>query len=394
MESVFANLEKDEKQQISNLKKNIRALNQKYQNKDPLELLDPAKHTCAYLFILNARLHSDSNNITFLQRFVSSFVYSGALKEEFQLLMTWLSKQPLDLAQPFMVQLAITASKQKCLVIQVPALIASIQLKRIDQGLLIIKEPIEEFHCDVKQFLLYYYYGGMVYLASKQYENAIEFFTTTLYVPTMNPSHVQLEAYKKLLFSSFIQSGKTVSIPSHIPMAVSKMISSAAQVYSNLVEYLESFQFQKVQEQMELESVKQTLVADGNFGLFKQCLIAMVRYHIIQLTKTYLTLSLVDMERLLGPIAISFMKSKTLEDILIEMIAEQVIYAKIADGMVYFKDDPNKYDTVEFGTLLEKQVKSIGGMSGLLTKIDREIATSAAYQSQIRRPALDSSKSQ
>lgn len=61
---------------------------------------------------------------------------------------------------------------------------------------------------DSKHFLLYYYYGGMIYTAMKNYNRALYFFEVVATVPSMVVSHIMLEAYKKYILVSLILEGK------------------------------------------------------------------------------------------------------------------------------------------------------------------------------------------
>ena len=61
---------------------------------------------------------------------------------------------------------------------------------------------------DAKHFLLYYYYGGMIYAALKNYDRALYFFEVAITTPAMAVSHIMLEAYKKYILISLILHGK------------------------------------------------------------------------------------------------------------------------------------------------------------------------------------------
>lgn len=65
-----------------------------------------------------------------------------------------------------------------------------------------------------KHFLLYYYYGGMIYTALKRYEQALYCLEVVITTPAYAVSHVMLEAYKKYILVSLILYGK-VSMTSY-----------------------------------------------------------------------------------------------------------------------------------------------------------------------------------
>ena len=67
---------------------------------------------------------------------------------------------------------------------------------------------------DAKYFLLFFYYGGMIYTALKNYERALYFFEVCVMTPSSVISHILLEAYKKYALVSLILSGKIMPLPS------------------------------------------------------------------------------------------------------------------------------------------------------------------------------------
>lgn len=61
---------------------------------------------------------------------------------------------------------------------------------------------------DAKYFLLYYYYGGKIYLALRNLDRALYFFEVALTTPAHAVSHIMLEAYKKFILVSLLLHGK------------------------------------------------------------------------------------------------------------------------------------------------------------------------------------------
>lgn len=64
---------------------------------------------------------------------------------------------------------------------------------------------------DTKYFLLYYYYGGMIYSALKNYERAMYFFEVAVSTPALAMSYIMLESYRKYILVSLILHGKVRS---------------------------------------------------------------------------------------------------------------------------------------------------------------------------------------
>lgn len=61
---------------------------------------------------------------------------------------------------------------------------------------------------DAKYYLLYYYYGGMIYLAVRNLDRALYFFEVAITTPARAFSHIMLEAYKKYILVSLLLNGK------------------------------------------------------------------------------------------------------------------------------------------------------------------------------------------
>lgn len=66
-------------------------------------------------------------------------------------------------------------------------------------------------HFDAKYFLLYYYYGGMIYLAVRNLDRALYFFEVAITTPSHAVSHIMLESYKKYILVSLLLHGKVKS---------------------------------------------------------------------------------------------------------------------------------------------------------------------------------------
>ena len=75
---------------------------------------------------------------------------------------------------------------------------------------------------DTKYFLLYYYYGGMIYTALKQYSQALYLFEVAVTTPAMAVSHIMLEAYKKYILVSLILQGKIAPLPKYTSQVVGR----------------------------------------------------------------------------------------------------------------------------------------------------------------------------
>nr|XP_054763667.1 COP9 signalosome complex subunit 3-like [Lytechinus pictus] len=79
-------------------------------------------------------------------------------------------------------------------------------------------------HFDSTHFLCYYYYGGMIYTALKNWDRAGYFFEVAITTPSMAVSHIMLEAYKKFILVCLIQHGKVPNLPKYTSQVVNRFI--------------------------------------------------------------------------------------------------------------------------------------------------------------------------
>lgn len=121
---------------------------------------------------------------------------------------------------------------------------------------------------DAKYFLLYYYYGGMIYAAIKNFDRALYFFEICISTPAMAMSYIMLEAYKKFILVSLILHGKIIVIPKYSSQVITRFMKPIAQVYHVLaVAYATSSS-----EELRNCIIKYTATfeRDNNMGLVKQ----------------------------------------------------------------------------------------------------------------------------
>lgn len=150
----------------------------------------------------------------------------------------------------------------------------------------------ENGHFDVKYFLLYYYYGGMIYAALKNFDRALYFFEMALTTHSLAVSCIMLEAYKKYVLISLTVHGKVLPLPKYTPQVVSRFIRPMSQHYLDLAVAYST----NSPEELNNVITKHTEVftRDNNMGLVNQVLQSLYKKNIQRLTKTFLTLSLTD----------------------------------------------------------------------------------------------------
>ncbi|XKL62575.1 hypothetical protein PGB90_002408 [Kerria lacca] len=213
---------------------------------------------------------------------------------------------------------------------------------------------------DTKSFLLYYYYGGMIYTAVKNFERALYFYEIVITTPAMTVSHIMLEAYKKYILVSLLINGKIINVPKHTSQVLGRFIRPLSQAYSDLATAYQTSNY----EEFSLCFIEfKILYRDKNMGLAKQVLASLYKRNIHRLTKTFLTLSLNDVTNRAKLDGV-----EQVESYILDMIESNKIFAtiNIKDGMVIFHDDPEKYNNPILLEEIEQQIESC-------VKIDKEI---------------------
>lgn len=227
---------------------------------------------------------------------------------------------------------------------------------------------------DAKHFLLYYYYGGMIYTSLKNYERALYFYEVAITTPSMAVSHIMLEAYKKYILVSLILYGKIPNLPKFTSHVVGRFIKPLSQAYHDLALAYATNSPDEVRAVISKHN--EIFIRDINMGLVKQCLSFLYKKNIQRLTKTFLTLSLTDMAnrvQLSGPAEAEYY--------ILKMIEDGEIFASInqKDGMVIFLDNPEKFNSPSMFQHLEEQMKKCILLDEKLRVMDQEITVNPKY---------------
>ncbi|XP_066992118.2 COP9 signalosome complex subunit 3 isoform X2 [Anabrus simplex] len=227
---------------------------------------------------------------------------------------------------------------------------------------------------DAKYFLLYYYYGGMIYAALKNYDRALYFFEVAITTPAMAVSHVMLEAYKKYILISLILLGKVQNIPKYTSQVVGRFIKPLSQAYHDLASAYGT------NNSDELRAVfgkyQETFARDKNTGLVKQVLASLYKKNIQRLTKTFLTLSLSDVAS-----RVQLASPSDAEKYILNMIEDGEIFATInqKDGMVIFHDDPEKYNSPGMLRRLEEEMAVCTDLDRKMQSMEEDIMVNPQF---------------
>jgi len=225
-----------------------------------------------------------------------------------------------------------------------------------------------------KDFLLYYYYGGMVYTALKKYDKALYYFEVAVTTPSVAVSHIMMEAYKKFILVSLILHGKIINLPNYTSQVLKRYIRPLCQAYLDLA--TASAHNNVAELRTVVAKHTEVYTRDNNMGLVKQCQTSQVKKNIQRLTKTFLTLSLSDMAsrvQLSGP--------REAERYVLHMIEGKEIFASInqKDGMVRFHDNPEQYNSPSMLLDLDKEMQLCMQLDNKLMAMDREICVNPQF---------------
>ncbi|GBG42279.1 hypothetical protein CBR_g75710, partial [Chara braunii] len=225
-----------------------------------------------------------------------------------------------------------------------------------------------------RDFLLYCYYGGTVYIGLKRFNKALQLFHHAITAPSTVLNAITIAAYKKFVLVSLIVNGQLAQFPKYTPSIVQRSLKTQSQAYVNMGNAYATRNVEEVQRC--ITSHHEGFNNDRNLGLAKQVVASLYKRNIQRLTQTYLTLSLQDIAdtvKLEGP--------RDAEMHVLRMIEDGEIFATInqKDGMVRFHEDSEQYNTMEMAERLDGEIHSMMKLAGKLTAVDEQISCDRAY---------------
>lgn len=128
--------------------------------------------------------------------------------------------------------------------------------------------PFQDTNQDARYLLLYYYYGGMIYTAMKDYDRALYFFEVCVTTPALAMSHIMLEAYKKYILVSLILHGKVIPVPKYSSQVITRFMKPLSQAYHDVATTYQSSSSDDLRNDMT--KYRDVFIRDNNLGLVKQ----------------------------------------------------------------------------------------------------------------------------
>ncbi|CAK0785025.1 hypothetical protein CVIRNUC_008230 [Coccomyxa viridis] len=227
-----------------------------------------------------------------------------------------------------------------------------------------------------RDFLLFCYYGGMIYTGLKEHAKALAMFLFALTAPTMVVNAITMAAFRKHALVSLIHTGAHQQLPKFAPSSVTRAAKSECAPYLEL-----ATAYSKSDEAVSkvITQHAQTFQEDGNAGLVKQALAARQMRQTQRLTQTYLTLSLADIARQIG-----LASPQQAEQHILRMVDAGEVYAQIdeAASTVRFLQDPERYDSASVVQRLESQMRRAMALGDRIRAVNNKISCDRAYLSK------------
>eukprot|EP00771_Trimastix_marina_P004192 gnl/Trimastix_PCT/939.p1 GENE.gnl/Trimastix_PCT/939~~gnl/Trimastix_PCT/939.p1 ORF type:complete len:432 (-),score=118.20 gnl/Trimastix_PCT/939:63-1178(-) len=222
--------------------------------------------------------------------------------------------------------------------------------------------------------LLYFYYGGMVYIGLKDFRRATLFLSQCMTTPATHLNAIFVEAFKKFVLASLIAEGRLISLSKQLNPIIYKGLQIACKPYLEIATAFSSYDPDHLHAVVTAHGA--LLQADKNLGLCKQAIQALYQCIVTRLTHTYLTLSISDIAahaKLPSP--------KHAEDLLLDMTAKGLIRARIdqTNGMASFSEDTEDFSTPATADRLDERVRGVLLMNRRLRAMDEDVTCHPSY---------------
>ncbi|KAK2661523.1 hypothetical protein Ddye_000097 [Dipteronia dyeriana] len=360
-----------------------------------LDQLDPSKHSLGYLYFLEPCVYVTVTKerantlVPIIARFITSCVAEQIrlapekfitvcrrFKEQVMLL-----EVPIRGVGPLLTAIhKIQASTEHLTALHPEFLQLCLLSKCYKTGLSVLEDDIYEVN-QPRDFFLYCYYGGMIFIGQKRFQKALELLHNVVTAPMSSINAIACEAYKKYILVSLIHHGQfSTNLPKYTSSAAQRNLKNFCQFYIELANNYNSGKVAELETYVRVNREK--FESDNNLGLVKQVISSMYKRNIQRLTQTYLTLSLQDIAN-----TVQLNSPKEAEMHVLQMIQDGQIYATInqKDGMVRFLEDPEQYKTCEMIEHIDSSIQRIMALSKKLTGMDELLSCDPLYLAKAGR---------
>ncbi|KAM3211435.1 hypothetical protein ACQJBY_064917 [Aegilops geniculata] len=355
-----------------------------------LSHLHPGAHSLGYLYLLdsfvsssaNLRAHAGGDLLVTVADFLTSCSADQIrmAPDKFLNVCRVLKNEVMQLNAPIRgiaplraAVRKIQTSSEQLTPLHAEYLMLCLLAKQYKAGLSVLEDDIFEVD-QPKDLFLYCYYGAMIYIGLKKFRKALELLHNAVTAPMSSLNAITVEAYKKYVLVSLIQSGQVPSFPKYTSSTAQRNLKNHTQIYVDLSTCYGTGSYSDLET--FIQSNAEAFQTDNNFGLVKQVLSSMYKRNIQRLTQTYLTLSLEDIAS-----SVQLNTPKEAEMHVLRMIEDGEIHATInqKDGMVSFNEDPEQYKSSEMVEHIDSSIQRLMALSKKLTSIDQNISCDHAF---------------
>lgn len=219
---------------------------------------------------------------------------------------------------------------------------------------------------DATDYLLYYYYGGLVFVALKRWADAKRFLEAALVMPGTAASNIMVEAYKVYLLVGAVSKGAFWPLPLGAPAALERATRELCRDYADLASACEARDVARAAKAAEVGG----LLREAHKGLVRQAIDAVAKHHIVSLTATYITLSLDQMATYVAVPKADLVRQ------LLGMIDEGMIHAIVCTDteMVSFTDPPRSQ-----ALTLEARMAEAMAVAERIRKVETQVELSQPF---------------
>mmetsp|Transcript_33653 Transcript_33653/g.94681 ORF Transcript_33653/g.94681 Transcript_33653/m.94681 type:complete len:422 (+) Transcript_33653:148-1413(+) len=220
------------------------------------------------------------------------------------------------------------------------------------------------------KLLLFFYYSACVYIGVKNFSKALQFLSLVFYVPGNGASTISVEAYKKYVLVSLLLNGKYVALSFGNGKGVQREVRHLCAEYHEIEADAKSMIWDNLEKKY-----KGCLSRDGNYGLFKQVIVALKMHRVKRLQDTFITLSRQEVS------ARANIPEEEVEGLLVRMVKSGHVRVKLdhKTDMVRFESNDCGEDTGAVVATLAKEVERSMEYTRKLRKLADGLACSQPY---------------
>jgi len=220
-------------------------------------------------------------------------------------------------------------------------------------------------------YLMYFYYSALTFIATKKYDKALEALSMALTAPSEHLSMIQLECYKKYILISLLLKQEMAKLPRYTPQ---QLVRYYRRFCSEYVDLADAFSAGMEVVSKVIEKHAEVFTEDKNFGLVQQVKKALQKHAVRKLTSVYTRLSIEKVKELCG-----FESIPQAKKILVSMIRNGELSATMdAQGVVQFEEQLTQSNAEMLGEVHHK-IQSLLHLWNALDKSQLETKQTSTY---------------